>query len=82
MVDHYSAERRVVEKYIERLDPRADHSGRLTINDRDEDGARRMAALWIEGLASVGYQSRAVSSAPEQDRWATVIAYKKTAKPL
>jgi hypothetical protein len=80
MVDYSQAERRVVEKYIERLDPRADHSGRLTINQLDETGARRMAALWIEGLASVGYESRVVSSTSEHDRWVTVIDYRKTAK--
>jgi hypothetical protein len=39
-----------------------------------------MAALWIEGLESVGYQSREVSSEPQQDRWVIVIDYRKTAK--
>jgi hypothetical protein len=80
MVDYSHAERRAVAKYIERLDPHADHSGLLTINNFNEAGARRMAALWIEGLESVGYQSREVSSEPQQDRWVIVIDYRKTAK--
>lgn len=83
MVDYSPAERRVVEKYIGRLNPRADHSGRLTINEFDESRARRMADLWIEGLASVGYESHVVGSQAEQDRWVMVIDYKtlKSAQP-